>query len=369
MGRMVRDPWAKKSVTGMRTLSKMVSTAYKVGKSAYKSSSQNSSYHIPQQQQPQKIEWTTGVGLLCGGAVLLIIILNSESLLIGYLLGLVAMVVSTIIFTLILESIRKKITTRNITESISPVSSSEVADMTIACRIKDAIVSNQNYSDISGLCKSLSLEKKKATFSRGLDEVVAAMVDTGSVPEHTEEVLNSIADAMGVSINDFRDSSSWVPMVKMLVIDDLLHGKKPDRIHLSDIPLNLQKNETIIWCFVDVRCFESREKRVNYGVSKGTSIRIAKGLYYHIGAFKREPFITTEQRFIAFGQLFLTNKNIYFYSEDKSIRVPYSKIVAYTPYEDGLGIQKDAATVKPMNFVGIDGWFAYNIVKNIHNIE
>lgn len=373
MGRRTTNPWAKKSAAGMRTLSKMTGTAYKVGKAVYKSSSQNQSRSSRpvSQQQPQEIEWTTMVGLLGGMAVLLIIVLNSESVFFGFLLGLPAMIVSGVIFALILASIfpKKKVETSPARTNVVAAPTPAVADMTIACRVKDALVSNKDYSDLGDLCKPLSQDKKKASFAWGLDKAVEAILEAGVVSEHTEDALQGVADAMGVSLDDFRSSNSWESLIKMLVIDDILHGYTPDRFPLSDVPLNLQKNETVIWCFVDVKYFEQREKRVNYGVSQGFSIKVAKGLYYRVGAFKGEPVVTTEQRLLASGCLFLTNKNIYFYSGDKSIRVPYAKIIAYTPYEDGLGVQKDAASAKPMAFVGIDGWFAYNVVKNISNIE
>lgn len=374
MGRLTTNPWAKKSAAGMRTLSKMTGTAYKVGKAVYKSSSQNpsrSSRPVSQQQQPQEIEWTIMVGLLGGMTILLIIVLNSESTFFGILLGLPAMFVSAVVFALILSLMfpKNKAETSSVrTNVVSTFTPAEV-DMTIAYRVKDALVSNKDYSDLSDLCKPLSQDKKKASFAWGLDKAVESILEAGTISEHAEDSLQGVADAIGVSLDDFRGSNSWESLIKMLVIDDILHGDTPNRFSLSDVPLNLQKNETIIWCFVDVNYFEQREKRVNYVVSQGFSVKVAKGLYYRVGAFKGEPVITTEQRLLARGYLFLTNKNIYFYSGDKSIRVPYSKIVAYTPYEDGLGIQKDADSAKPMTFVGIDGWFAYNVVKNISNIE
>jgi hypothetical protein len=35
------------------------------------------------------------------------------------------------------------------------------------------------------------------------------------------------------------------------------------------------------------------------------------------------------------------------------------------PYEDGIGLQKDGATAKPLIFKNIDGWFTYNAISNL----
>lgn len=63
--------------------------------------------------------------------------------------------------------------------------------------------------------------------------------------------------------------------------------------------------------------------------------------------------------------LAITDKNIYFIGTKKSLRIPYDKIITFTPYSDGIGICKDNATAKPQTFVNLDGWFAYNAITNI----
>ena len=65
----------------------------------------------------------------------------------------------------------------------------------------------------------------------------------------------------------------------------------------------------------------------------------------------------------------MTDKNIYFYSREKSMKFPYSKIVSYIPFEDGIGIQLDRVNAKPVFIQNIDGRFAYNIVSNINNLS
>jgi hypothetical protein len=55
----------------------------------------------------------------------------------------------------------------------------------------------------------------------------------------------------------------------------------------------------------------------------------------------------------------------YFAGPKKSLRMPYSKLVSVEPYSDGVGLQKDGASAKPMTFTPLDGWFAYNLIKNL----
>lgn len=357
----------------MKTLSKMTSTAFKVGKAVYKASSDNTpSRSLPQQQQPQQVHWTMMVGLLGGAVVMFIIILALDRTILSMLLGLLAWIVSFFVFALILECIfpRKQTTDTSQVKVDSTPTSCSLADTTVAIKIKDALLSNNECSGLADLCKTMSIKKKIATLEHGFNMAVSDIIDNGSVSEQVQNTIQDVVDTMGVSIDVLKKLPSWQSLIKMLVINDLLCGKIPCRYIGADIiPVNLQKDEVIVWCFWDVQYYEPHQKRVNHGISQGLSVRIAKGLYYHAGAFKREPVIKTEQILISNGCLLLTNKNIYFYSGTKSMRVPYAKIVAYTPYEDGLGVQKEAASAKPMTFAGLDGWFAYNVVKNIFNIE
>ena len=132
--------------------------------------------------------------------------------------------------------------------------------------------------------------------------------------------------------------------------------------------LNLAKGEELVWRFDDIEYFEQVQRTHYEGGSSGVSVRIAKGVYYRTGAVKGRPVTTTEMKQKAVGTLFVATKHLYFYSEQKTVKIPYNKVIAFTPYSDGLGVQKDTATAKPQAFRGLDGWFAFNLVSNISNL-
>jgi len=69
------------------------------------------------------------------------------------------------------------------------------------------------------------------------------------------------------------------------------------------------------------------------------------------------------------GVLAFTTKHLYFSSPSKRFRIRYDKIVAFEPYEDGIGVQRDAASAKPQTFITGDGWFTYNLVANLARME
>ena len=65
------------------------------------------------------------------------------------------------------------------------------------------------------------------------------------------------------------------------------------------------------------------------------------------------------------GILAVTDKHIHFHGPLKSFRIPYGKIISFEPYEDGIGLQRDGSTAKPQILVTGDGWFSYNMIRNL----
>ena len=99
------------------------------------------------------------------------------------------------------------------------------------------------------------------------------------------------------------------------------------------------------------------------------SIRIARGVYYRTGGFRDHPVETTVNEHKPTGVLALTTKHVYFANPEKSFRIPCAKIVAFTPYSNGIGLQRDAQSAKPQTFVLGDGWLVYNLAVNLSSLN
>ena len=114
-----------------------------------------------------------------------------------------------------------------------------------------------------------------------------------------------------------------------------------------------------------VRMLEDKVRRETVGRSQGVSVRVVSGVYVRLGAFKGKPVFSTERVEVGVGTLYVTDKNLYFYSRAQSVRIPYGKIVSFEQFSDGLGFMRDAASAKPQFFINGDGWFLYNLITNL----
>lgn len=201
---------------------------------------------------------------------------------------------------------------------------------------------------------------------KGWEQAVEHAFDDGILTEEEELNLMSLQENFSLSEHDLDTHGAYTQVVKGAVLRDVLEGKIPDRVPIpTHVPFNLQKTEKLIWVFQNVKYYEQKTRRQYVSGSRGVSIRIAKGVYYRVGAFKGNSVESTETIHVATGLLGVTNKHIYFSSGTKNFRIRHDKIVSFDPYSDGIGLQRDAATAKPQLFVTGDGWFTYNLLANV----
>ena len=209
-------------------------------------------------------------------------------------------------------------------------------------------------------------EDEKPLLIKGWQSAVETALQDNVLTADEEHSLKAFADGLSLTQQDLDQAGTYTRLVKAAVIRDLLEGKLPQRLSLpGELPFNLQKGEHVVWLFPATTYYEQRIRTHYEGGYQGVSMRVAKGLYYRVGGFKGRPVSTEQVVNMGQGLLGVTDKHLYFASPAKAFRVKYDKIVSFTPYSDGIGIQRDAQTAKPQIFVTGDGWFIYNLVSNL----
>lgn len=195
---------------------------------------------------------------------------------------------------------------------------------------------------------------------------VDQFLEDGILDEPEEKRLVEFKNHFALSQSDLDKNGALAKTAKAAVLRDVLNGVIPQRMSVDgNIPINFQKGEQLVWAFSGSDYLEDKTRRQYVGNSQGVSLRVMKGVYYRVGAFKGHAVERTERIRIDTGWVVATNKHIYFAGPSKSLRVPYSKVISFLPFSDGFGILRDAATAKPQIFVTGDGWFSYNLVTNL----
>jgi len=215
----------------------------------------------------------------------------------------------------------------------------------------------------------VSPEQKRPLLISAWEKAVDGFLEDGILDVTEESRLVEFKDHFGLSQSDLNGNGALTKTAKAAVLRDVLDGTIPQRMSVDgSFPINFQKGEKIVWAFQDSKYLEDKKRRHYVGGSQGVSIRVMKGVYYRVGAFRAHAVESTERVYVDTGWVVVTDKNIYFAGPRKSLRLPYRKVVSFEPFSDGIGVTRDAATAKPQIFVTGDGWFTYNLVINLSQL-
>ena len=213
---------------------------------------------------------------------------------------------------------------------------------------------------------ALDPSHRRELLAEAWEEAVAAVLEDGVLSLEEEAALVRYMRHFKLSSHTVNKSGGHTQMVKGAVIREAAEGMVPERLRITDpVPFNLMKSEQLVWIMEDVDYHEVVTRRERRGTSHGLSIRVAKGLYYRPGMFRSHVREWEETVHLDTGLLGITSKHLYFHGRRKRFRIRYDRIVSFEPYDDGLGVMRDAQTAKPQSFRTGDGWFTYNLVTNL----
>lgn len=239
-----------------------------------------------------------------------------------------------------------------IIQLVSEAAQSATAPDQLLGRLHD--IAQRSFIDASSLSDLIA---------SGWERAVDYALEDDVLTREEETSLIRLQDAFGLSQGQLDGNGAYTRVAQAGVIRDLLQDKLPQRMILDGVPLNLQKGESLVWRFLDVD-YRERRTTVRYsGTNLGVGVGVA-GVYLGLGRFRGRPIPVTETVQVDRGILVLTNMHLYFDGADKKFRIPYPKIVSFTPYSDGIGVQSDEQAPYQL-FLTQDGWFTYNLVTNL----
>lgn len=158
----------------------------------------------------------------------------------------------------------------------------------------------------------------------------------------------------------------------------VMHGQKISFLNPCDVVL--QPGENRLAEFGTVLYRKSVMVSSHAGGYNGIGVRVASGLYYRFGAYAGHTVSTPEVQTIDSGFFIPTNKGMYFAGQQTTFRIPYSSILRFKAYPDGLGFFRSIGEGREEIFTIVDthlnspgfnpanavtlpiGWFLYNLV-------
>jgi len=209
------------------------------------------------------------------------------------------------------------------------------------------------------------LDRIKEAEVGGFEAAVTAILDSSAISPTQESQLVSFMKAADLTQQDLDARGLWSRMVKGCVLSDVASGNLRSRVSAGTLPFNSQKGEILLWIFPTCRYAAEKAHRSYVGGSSGVSVRIMRGVYYRVGAFKGHPVETTSLDEVDTGILAITQKNLYFAGPHATFRIAIAKIVSLVPYSDGFTLFRDRANAKREVFFVDDPWFAHNLLSHL----
>lgn len=243
--------------------------------------------------------------------------------------------------------------------------------------------SSQTYSDIIDKLSTLILSDKSFDeassimgenkddiniLKESFENAINVFLDDNILSQKEEERVVEFMDYFDLKQEDLDSNGSYTKIGQSKILRQVLNGETPTSVYVNAgiLPFNFTKGENLIWLFTNVKYYEDTVKRSYEGGSRGVSVRVAKGVYLRGSSSRGKLVESNYLKLIGIGMMAITNKNIYYASNEKTIKLPHSKIIGVKPYSDGVQIFKDGVNAKAQYFTQIDGVFAYNLISNIN---
>lgn len=214
----------------------------------------------------------------------------------------------------------------------------------------------------------LNTSQKEEVGLKVLDKAASKFLAKGLPTDAEQQEIEAFAHYLALPINNLPVSyqgSSLEKLAQCTVLKQVQRGKLPPSMPIS-APIMLSAGESVIWAHQNVKIYQEKIQKEWVGRNSGWSYRVMKGVYYRTGGSKGHAVEHSMMEHQGTGSLIFTNKNLFFYSDTKSIKLPYKKIISIVPYSDGVEIQKDGANAKRLTFQGFDSWFFMNLLNSIN---
>ena len=212
----------------------------------------------------------------------------------------------------------------------------------------------------------ISSQQQEDVYYEMLGQASKNFMKNGTITSVQHQKIDNYVTTLGLSLTNlprYLQGTYIEELGQATILGDIQAGRVPR--YTINAPIVLTKGENALWCYNHVTMYQEKIKREFEGSHSGFSFRVVKGITYRTGGFKGHPVETSYMENMGLGSLYVTNKNIIFMGQTRSIKVPYNKIIGINPYSDGMEVQRDGNNVKRLVFQGFDCSFILNVINII----
>ena len=151
-----------------------------------------------------------------------------------------------------------------------------------------------------------------------------------------DEFRTFAALASNIGVQPSFDAATERLMHRYALFWRIEHGDIP----AIDAPIQLQRGEL---CHFQsgAQWLEHRKQTSTVGYSSsGVSVRVMRGVYYHVGASRPQRVTTEGLAVIETGTVYFTNKRVVFSGQIRNFSLRLNSLLAFRVYADGVVLEK-----------------------------
>lgn len=202
-----------------------------------------------------------------------------------------------------------------------------------------------------------------------LNKAAINFLKNGIISNSEQQKIDDYVNLLGLPLNNLPSKYQDSDISKIgqsAILNNIQKGIIPTSNFSA--PILLGKNESILWTYNNVSLYQEKITKEWVGRTGGFSFRIIKGVYYRTGQIKGKPVEHSTMEFNGRGSLYITNKNLIFHSQQKGLKIPFSKIIGIDTYSDGIEVHKDGKKETRLTMQGFDPWFLLNVLSHINSL-
>ena len=205
---------------------------------------------------------------------------------------------------------------------------------------------------------------------KGWEAAIDEEISKGLLTDEHEELSKEFIEFFVLSHDELDQNGRLMKAVQSLVIQNLKNGIIEKKFFYPGLQIaGLEEGEETLWAFLDVNFYMVLME--NTFVLDGKSYK-PNNIPDDVKEYINQPqnsIKSKESYHVSTGIFVITNKHVIFYGEKARIPMQWDDITSIKLYDDGVEIQKGSMINSPMLFETKDGWFTYELIKGLRDLD